>query len=53
MLNEIFQISVNEISYHIVTSLPVGPNADDYEVWTGDELVFVINPRLDKCDQPF
>ena len=52
MLNEIFQITVNDMSYHIVTSLPVGANADDYEVWNGDELVFVINPYLEKYDEP-
>ena len=52
MLNEIFQITVNDINYHIVTSLPEGPNSVDHEVWSGDELLFVINPRLDKCDAP-
>ena len=47
-----FQVPVNGVEYHIVTALPVGPDSVDHEVWNGDELVFVINPRLDKCDQP-
>ena len=52
MLNEVFQVMVNEVSYHVITSLPVGPNSVDHEVWNGDELIFIVNPRLDKCDQP-
>ena len=40
------------VDYHIVNALPVGLDSVDHEVWNGDELVFVINPQLDKCDQP-
>ena len=32
--------------------ISAGPDSVDHEVWNGDELAFVINPQLDKCDQP-
>ena len=40
MLNEVFQVTVNEVTYHVITSLPVGPNSVDHEVWNGEELIF-------------
>ncbi len=52
MIEEIFDIKVDDITYTIKTGLPVGIGNDEYEVWNGNALIFVIQPHTDEWDSP-
>lgn len=52
MEKEVFTITVHGQDYMIITSLPIGPDPVNHEVWKDGNLLFVINPQLNQFDQP-
>jgi len=52
MKKEIFDLTVDGIIYTVKTDLPVGPGNDDHEIWKGNDLLFVMNPHTENCDDP-
>jgi len=53
MEKEVFPVIIDGKKYNIISTFPYGCRPDDHQVWNGDELLFIINPKLNEAGDPF